>query len=115
VLQGTRVIPKNSSGVLTADVPVIEVDRGGEVITGFIVADDYVEFSVNGKLVFVDSIPVNSTIVKFRARRPITYAFLIVDWEEDLGLRTEWLRPPSAVTAVTSTEPGQLPSPLPGA
>jgi hypothetical protein len=33
--------------------------------------------------------PFNSAIVKFRARRPITYAFKLVDWEENLGIGTE--------------------------
>jgi hypothetical protein len=88
----TGVTPNNSKEVSTAHVPVIEVDPDGEVITGYIVADNYFEFYVNGKLVSVDSVPFtpfNSTIVKFRAKRPITYAFLVVDWEEDMGLGTE--------------------------
>ena len=33
--------------------------------------------------------PFNSVIVKFRAKRPTTYAFLLVDWEEQLGLGME--------------------------
>ncbi|MCC7187002.1 MAG: hypothetical protein IT185_12210 [Acidobacteria bacterium] len=68
------------------------IDADGEVITGYIVADNYFEFYVNGKLVAVDPVPFtpfNSTIVKFKAKRPITYAFKLVDWEEDLGLGTE--------------------------
>ncbi len=68
------------------------IDADGEVITGYIVADNYFEFYVNGKLVAVDPVPFtpfNSTIVKFKATRPVTYAFELVDWEEDLGLGTE--------------------------
>src|SRR5262249_3060212 len=61
-------------------------------ITGYIVADNYFELYVNGKLVAVDAVPYtpfNSSIVKFKAKRPYTYAFKLVDWEEDLGLGTE--------------------------
>jgi hypothetical protein len=87
-----KVTPQKSSEVSTANVPVIEVDGDGEVITGYIVADNYFELYVNGKLVAVDNLPYtpfNSAIVKFKAKRPITYAFKLVDWEEDLGLGTE--------------------------
>ncbi|MBI3376514.1 MAG: hypothetical protein HY017_32770 [Betaproteobacteria bacterium] len=87
-----QITPKNSAEVSTASVPVIEVDAGGEVITGFIVADNYYEMYVNGKLVSVDNTPYtpfNSAIVKFKVKRPYTLAFLLVDWDEDLGLGTE--------------------------
>ena len=82
--------------VSTLNVDVVEVDddgdADGEIITGYIVADNYFELYVNGKLVAVDPIPFtpfNSVIVKFRAKRPITYAFKLVDWEEHLGLGME--------------------------
>jgi hypothetical protein len=87
-----RITPAKTSEVNTDKVPVTEIDADGEVITGFIVADNYYELYVNGKLVAVDAgpfTPFNSSIVKFRAKRPITYAFKAVDWEEDLGLGTE--------------------------
>ncbi|MGZ8154129.1 MAG: hypothetical protein ACXWUK_02385 [Burkholderiales bacterium] len=88
----SQVTPKNSAEVSTAKVPVIEVDADGEVITGFIVADNYYEMYVNGKLVSVDNTPYtpfNSAIVKFKAKRPYTLAFLVVDWDEHLGLGME--------------------------
>lgn len=88
----TRIIPKNSAEVSTAGVPVIEIDSDGEVITGFIVADNYYEMWVNGKLVSVDNTPYtpfNSSIVKFKVKRPYTLAFLLVDWDEHLGLGME--------------------------
>jgi len=44
----TQVTPQKSADVSTAKVPVIEVDRDGEEITGFIVADNYYELRVNG-------------------------------------------------------------------
>jgi hypothetical protein len=83
-----QITPKNSAEVSTANVPVIEVDRDGDVITGFIVADNYYEMYVNGKLVSVDNTPYtpfNSAIVKFKVKRPYTLAFLLVDWDEHLG------------------------------
>jgi hypothetical protein len=88
----TLVMPKNTAEVSTANVPVIEVDADGEVITGFIMADNYYEMYVNGKLVAVDNTPYtpfNSSTVKFKVKRPYTLAFLVVDWEERLGLGME--------------------------
>jgi hypothetical protein len=87
--------PANASEVSAANVPVVEVDPNGEVITGYIVADNYFELYVNGKLVAVDNTPYtpfNSEVVKFKAKRPITYVFRVVDWEENLGLGTELMR-----------------------
>ena len=87
-----QVTPVNAAAVSTANVPVIEVDADGEVITGFIVADNYYEMYVNGKLVSVDNTPYtpfNSSIVKFKVKRPYTMTFLVVDWDEHLGTGTE--------------------------
>ncbi len=73
-------------------VPIQEVDQGGEVITGYLFADNYFELYVNGKLVAVDATPFtpfNSSVVRFRAKRPVTYAIKAVDWEENVGLGTE--------------------------
>jgi len=87
-----QIIPKNSAEVSTAGVPVIEIDSDGEVITGYIVADNYYEMWVNGKLVSVDNTPYtpfNSSIVKFKVKRPYALAFLLVDWDEHLGLGME--------------------------
>ena len=72
-----RKTPANSAAVSTADVPVIEIDADGEVITGYIVADNYYEMYINGKLVSVDNTPFtpfNSSIVKFKVKRPYTIA-----------------------------------------
>jgi hypothetical protein len=87
-----QVTPKNAAEVSTANVPVIEVDPDGEVVTGYIVADNYYEMYVNGKLVSVDNTPYtpfNSAIVKFKVKRPYTMAFLVVDWDEHQGLGME--------------------------
>jgi hypothetical protein len=88
----TQIMPLDSSEVTTDHVPVVEVDPGGEVITGYIVADNYYELYVNGTLVSVDNTPYtpfNSAIVKFRVQRPYTLALLLVDWDEHLGLGME--------------------------
>ena len=83
------------SGINEIDItaiPIVEVDRDGEVITGYIFSDNYFELYVNGKLIAVDAVPFtpfNSSIVRFRARTPVTYAVRLVDWEENLGLGTE--------------------------
>jgi hypothetical protein len=88
----TQITPQRASAVSAANVPVVEIDKDGEVITGYVVADNYYELYVNGKVVSVDNTPYtpfNSAIVKFRAKRPYTLAFLLVDWDEHLGLGME--------------------------
>lgn len=87
-----KVVPKRIAEVSDAGVAIVEIDRDGEVVTGYIVVDNYFELYVNGKLIAVDAVPFtpfNSTIVKFRVKRPYTYALKLVDWEENLGLGTE--------------------------
>jgi len=87
-----KVVPRKSSEVSAGGVPVVEIDADGEVVTGYLVADNYFELYVNGKLIAVDAVPYtpfDSMIVKFRVKRPYTYAVKLVDWEEDLGLGTE--------------------------
>ncbi len=88
----TGVTPPNIGAVNLNAVPIVEVDPDGEVITGFLFADNYFELYVNGTLVGVDPVPYtpfNSCVVRFRAKRPVTYAVKLVDWEENLGLGTE--------------------------
>lgn len=71
---------------------IIEIDSNGEVITGYIFADNYFELYVNGVPVGKDAIPFtqfNSHIVKFKVAPPYTIAMLLVDWEENLGLGSE--------------------------
>lgn len=74
------------------EIPIAEIDPDGEIVTGYIFADNYFELYVNGQLAAVDSTPFtpfNASIVRFRAKRPMTLAFKLVDWEENLGLGTE--------------------------
>jgi hypothetical protein len=90
--QCAYITPGSINDVSIDSVPIFEIDHDGEVITGFIFADNYFELYVNGHLVGVDSVPFtpfNSSVVRFRVKRPITYAVRLVDWEENLGLGSE--------------------------
>jgi hypothetical protein len=88
----TQIVPADSSGVNPETAPIVEVDADGEVISGYVVADNYYELYVNGTLVSVDNTPYtpfNSAIVRFRVSRPYTLAFKLVDWDEHMGLGME--------------------------
>lgn len=88
------VDPKTMDEVnaLVEKTPIIEVDADGEVVTGFLNADNYFEMYVNEKLVAVDAVPytpMNGSIVRFKAKRPYAIAIKIVDWEENMGVASE--------------------------
>jgi hypothetical protein len=71
----------------------VVIDKDGVEITGFIFADNYYEFSVNGHVVARDSVgmtPFNSTVVRFKAKYPMTYALKGIDWETHHGLGMEY-------------------------
>jgi hypothetical protein len=71
----------------------VVIDKDGVEITGFIFADNYYELYVNGQIVARDSLgmtPFNSTVVRFRARYPMTYAIKGIDWETKHGLGMEY-------------------------
>lgn len=92
-----KVTPGSLKDVKVDDIPLVTIDPDGEVITGYLIADNYFELYVNGTLVGVDATPFtpfNSAIVRFKAKRPVTYAVKLVDWEENLGLGTERGRSP---------------------
>jgi hypothetical protein len=84
-----KTTPIKLSDAKPENVPIVEVDPDGKIITSYIVADNYFELYVNGNLIGVDPLPYtpfNSVIVRFKAKRPHTYALKAVDWEERLGL-----------------------------
>jgi hypothetical protein len=86
------VTPKDMSEVDLNKVPIVDVDKDGEVITGFMVADNYFELYINGQLIGVDATPFtpfNSHVARFRVKRPYTIAVLAQDWEDKLGLGME--------------------------
>ncbi|HYF64543.1 MAG TPA: hypothetical protein VD886_17085 [Herpetosiphonaceae bacterium] len=71
----------------------VVVDEDGAEITAYLFADNYFELYVNGAFVARDPIgftPFNSSVVRFKARYPITYAVKLVDWESHLGLGMEY-------------------------
>lgn len=83
--------PARLSDVDLSIAPVL--DAGGqEEFVAYVFADNYFEFHVNGKLLAVDAVPFtpfNSSLVRFKADRPVTIAVKLVDWEENLGLGSE--------------------------
>ena len=67
------VTPKDLSEVDLNKVPIAEIDPDGEVVTGYLVADNYFELYINGKLIGVDATPFtpfNSHVVRIRVKRP---------------------------------------------
>ena len=71
---------------------IVTVDADGELITAYIFADNYFEMYINGTAVGKDKVPFtqfNSSIIRFKVKRPFTIAMLLVDWEENLGLGSE--------------------------
>ena len=71
----------------------VVIDEDGVEITAFIHADNYFELSVNGTFVGRDAIgmvPFNTSVVRFKARYPMTYAIKAVDWETHPGLGLEY-------------------------
>lgn len=88
----TGIKPGNVTSAELGMVPIKQIDAGGDDIIGYIFADNYFELYINGILVAVDPVPYtpfNSSVVRFRVKRPYTIAFKVVDWEENLGLGTE--------------------------
>ena len=86
------VAPTSLAAANLANVPVTEIDSGGEVVTGYLFSDNYFELYINGVLVGVDAVPFtpfNASVVKFRVSKPYTIAVKLVDWEENPGLGSE--------------------------
>jgi len=76
-----------------SQLQTVVIDPDGVAITGFIFADNQFELYVNGTFVVRDPIaftPFNSTVARFRAKYPITYAVKLIDWETRLGLGMEY-------------------------
>lgn len=90
--ENSGITPSSLSEVDLNSVPVTEIDSDGEIIIGYIFADNYFELYINGKLIAVDPVPFtrfNSNIVKFKVKAPYTIAVKVIDWEENLGLGSE--------------------------
>ncbi len=77
------------------DLDVVTIDASGDEITGYVFGDNYYELYVNGTIVARDPvgfIPFNSGVVRFRAKRPLTFAVKLVDWGTHLGVGMEYDR-----------------------
>jgi hypothetical protein len=71
---------------------IVTIDADGELITAYVFADNYFEMYINGTPVGKDKVPFtqfNSSIVRFKVKRPFTIAMHLIDWEENLGLGSE--------------------------
>ncbi|TWU40227.1 hypothetical protein Q31b_35720 [Novipirellula aureliae] len=89
--EANGVEPEGIADVELEAIPVIDAG-GDEVFTAYVFGDNYFEFSVNGKLLAVDAVPMtpfNSSVIRFRTQRPFTIGIMGVDWEERLGLGFE--------------------------
>ena len=78
-----------------SEVETVVIDPDGVEITGYIMADNYFELWVNGTFVARDSTPMtpfNSSVVRFRANYPMTYAMMGIDWETHNGVGMEYDR-----------------------
>jgi len=87
-----NITPTSLTNADLSNVPTTVIDEQGEVITGYIFADNYFELYINGILVGIDAVPFtpfNSSVVKFKVSKPYTIAVKLVDWEENLGLGSE--------------------------
>lgn len=77
------------------DLETVIIDHDGEEITGYVFGDNYFELYVNGVVVARDPVgfvPFNSAVVRFKAKRPLTYAVKLVDWGTHLGVGMEYAR-----------------------
>lgn len=77
------------------ELETVAIDADGEEVTGYVFGDNYFELYVNGSIVARDPvgfIPFNSAVVRFRAKRPLTFAVKLVDWGTHLGVGMEYDR-----------------------
>jgi len=76
-----------------SQLKTVVIDEDGVEITAFIHVDNYFELSINGRFVGRDSIgmvPFNTSVVRFKAKYPMTYAIKAVDWETHQGVGLEY-------------------------
>jgi len=90
--QCAGITPSSMSQVKIDEMPYTTIDADGEVVTGYIICDNYSELYINGQLIGTDPVPFtpfNSVIARFRVKKPYTIAIQAVDWEELPGLGAE--------------------------
>lgn len=89
---GAFYVNENTALAALSGTDIVTVDHDGEAITAYVFADNYFEMYINGIPVGKDKVPFtpfNSSIIRFKVKRPFTIAMLLVDWEENLGLGSE--------------------------
>ncbi|MDA8563926.1 hypothetical protein N9L06_05685 [Mariniblastus sp.] len=82
----------NAKTLDLSTVPIVDVDADGEVFTTYFFGDNYAEIYVNGKLIGIDPVPYwpfNTSVVRYRVKRPFVLGAKLVDWEENLSLGSE--------------------------
>lgn len=90
--QCAGVTPSSMSQVKIDEMPYTTIDADGEVVTVYIICDNYSELYINGQLIGTDPVPFtpfNSVIARFKVKKPYTIAIKAVDWEELPGLGSE--------------------------
>ena len=90
--QCNNITPSNINAVDLNKIPIKIIDEDGDIITGYVLSDNYCEVYINGILIGADPVPFtpfNSCLLRFKAKKPYTIAVKLVDWEENSGLGTE--------------------------
>jgi hypothetical protein len=90
--QCNNITPSNINAVDLNKIPIKVIDEDGEIITGYVLSDNYCEVYINGILIGADPVPFtpfNSCLLRFKVKKPYTIAVKLVDWEENSGLGTE--------------------------
>lgn len=85
----------NADALPLSDIPIVDIDKSGEVYSLYFFGDNYAEIYVNGTRVGVDPVPYwpfNTSVVRFKAERPFVIGAKLVDWEENLNIGSELMR-----------------------
>ena len=89
-------VEMNSAKALDINtVPIVEIDKDGEVISFYFFGDNYAEIFVNEQVIGVDPVPYwpfNTAVVRFKVKPPFMAGVKMIDWSENLGLGSETMR-----------------------
>ena len=91
----TGILMNNAESLDVDSVPIVEIDKDGEVISFYFFGDNYSEFYINGNIIAVDPVPYwpfNTSVARFKAKRPFVAGVKMIDWSENLGLGSETMR-----------------------
>ncbi len=76
------VVPANIQELNLNALDAVEIDPDGQIITGYIFADNYFELYINGQFIATDPVPYtpfNSSIVKPRLLPPRLW-YVVMTW-----------------------------------